>query len=107
MPLEGAAKAAEISALQQRIRDTLQQSMENRRTADGRLILSYESDQEILLEAGREWKISYLDTDVVKHGARNPSRWTVRMNASLDQVMQGRARPAQLLRSELFDGGVL
>ena len=38
VPLEGAAKAAEINALKQRIRDTLQQSMENRRTADGRLI---------------------------------------------------------------------
>ena len=61
-----AAKAAEIGALKQRIKDTLRQTMDNRRTTDGRLILSYESDQEILLEEGRGWKISYLDTDVTK-----------------------------------------
>ncbi len=54
-PLEGAAKAAEINALKLRIQETLQQSMENRRTADGRLILSFESHQEILLEAARPW----------------------------------------------------
>ena len=47
-------------------------------------------------------EISYLDTDVTRGGERNPSKWTVRANASLDQVMQGRARPAQLLKSELW-----
>ncbi len=50
--LGGAAKAAEIASIKQRIQDTLQQTMENRRTADGRLILSYESDQEIILDGG-------------------------------------------------------
>jgi hypothetical protein len=48
-----AAKAAEIAALKLRIKATLRQTMENRRTTDGRLILSYESDQEILFEEGR------------------------------------------------------
>ena len=47
-------------------------------------------------------EISYLDTDVTRSGERNPSKWTVRMNASLDQVMQGKPRPAQLLHSELI-----
>ena len=74
VPLEGGAKTAEIAALKRNIQDTLQQSMENRRTADGRLILSFESDQEILLEAGREWKISYLDTEVTRNGEQNPSK---------------------------------
>ncbi len=48
-------------------------------------------------------EIRYLETDVIKHGARDPTRWTVRMNASLDLVMQSPLpRPAQLLRGELL-----
>ena len=101
--LPAAARAAEIEALKTSIKDTLQQSLQNRRTEDGELILSYESDQEILFEAARPWKISYLDTDVTRNGQRDPSKWTVRMEASLDQVMRSsRPRPAQLLRSELL-----
>ena len=95
-----AGRAAEIDNIKTLIEDSLQ----NRQTADGFRILSYESDQEILLEPQRPWKISYLDTDVTKpDGERNPSKWTVRLNASLDQVMRAtRPRPAQLLRSELL-----
>ena len=94
-----AGRAAEIDNIKNLIKNTLQ----NRQTADGYRILSYESDQEILYEENRPWKISYLDTDVTRPAnERNPSRWTVRLNASLDQVMQGLARPATLLRSDLL-----
>ncbi|HIF06359.1 MAG TPA: hypothetical protein EYQ64_05235, partial [Gemmatimonadetes bacterium] len=58
-------------------------------------------DQEIILEEGRPWKVSWMDTQVDRVG-RNPLQWTARLNASLDQVMQGRPRPAQLRRSELL-----
>ena len=54
--LTAAAKATEINALKTRTQETLQQSIENRRTAGGELILSYESDQELLLGAARPWK---------------------------------------------------
>ena len=98
-----AARAAEIEALKTRIKNELQQTTQNRRTAEGELILSYESDQEILFEQGRPWKISYLDTTVTRDNQRDPSKWTVRMAASLNQVMRAsRPRPAQLLRSELL-----
>ena len=99
--LQGAARERQIAEVKAKIRAEIEKKS-NRRTADDRLILSFESDQEILFEQGREWKISFLDTNVDRAGERNPSKWTVRMNASLDQVMQGIPRPAQLLHSELI-----
>ena len=99
--LEGPARERQIAEVKAKIRAEIEKKS-IRRTADDRLILSFESDQEILFEQGREWKISFLDTNVDRAGERNPSRWTVRMNASLDQVLQGIPRPAQLLHSELI-----
>jgi hypothetical protein len=95
--MEG-GRGPEIDRIKTRIKETLH----NRRTSEGRRILSYESDQEIIFEEDRPWKISYLDTEVAKNGERNPSQWTVRLNASLDQVMQGLARPATLLQPQLL-----
>ncbi len=55
----GAGRAAEIDSLKTAIQNTLG----NRRTADEHLILTYESDQEILYDGdARPWKFSYLDT---------------------------------------------
>ena len=66
-----AGRAAEINNIKTLIENTLQ----NRQTADGYRILSYEPDQEILLEPQRPWKISYLDTEVTRpDGVANPSR---------------------------------
>ena len=47
-------------------------------------------------------EIAYLDTAVTRNGERNPSKWTVRMNASLGRVQSNHPRPAQLLWSELL-----
>ena len=55
-----AGRLAEINNVKTLIENTLQ----NRQTADGYRILSYERDQEILLESQRPWKISYLDTEL-------------------------------------------
>ena len=53
--LAGAARGAEVTRLRKDIANSLTQAMGKRRTADGQLILSYESDQELELEAARPW----------------------------------------------------
>ena len=91
-----AGRGAEIASLKRDIENTLGNQRE-----DGQLVLAFESDQLILYDPARDWKISYLDTRVTPQGA-NPSTWNVQFNASLDQVMQGLTRPATLLKSELW-----
>ena len=66
-----AGRGAEVARIKTAIEDTLQ----NRQTAAGHRILSYESDPEILFEATRPWKISLQSPHAKQGHSADPWRY--------------------------------